>query len=368
MPENPAQARVCLSMIVKNEARVIARCLASVAPLLTDWVVVDTGSTDGTQDIVREALRSLPGQLHERPWRDFATNRNEALELAADRGEYVLVVDADDVIELEKAFKLPALTADAYELVISDAGTSYRRKHLFRSGRGFRYVGVLHEVLVGPEPHTTALLEGAIYRRTSDGARSADPDKFRKDAAALEQALEKEPDNARYVFYLAQSWRDAREHERALAAYLRRVDLGGWEEEVWYSLYEVGRLSAWLGRPEADVIAAMLRAFERRPARAEPLCFLAAYLRERGRPKAAYPFAKIASELPRPQDLLFIDDAVYAWRALDELAVAAYWTDHHHEALSAGERLLSSGKLPATEEARVRNNMAFSRAKLAGAR
>ena len=73
---------LCLNMIVKNEAAVIARCLASVRPIIDYWVIVDTGSTDGTQDAIRAFLADLPGELHERPWRDFAHNRTEALDLA----------------------------------------------------------------------------------------------------------------------------------------------------------------------------------------------------------------------------------------------------------------------------------------------
>ncbi|EHP44847.1 family 2 glycosyl transferase, partial [Cupriavidus basilensis OR16] len=95
--------RICLNMIVKNEAPVIARCLASVKPWIDRWVIVDTGSTDGTQALVREVMGKLPGTLHERPWIDFAHNRNEALALAracseghARADDYVLFIDADE--------------------------------------------------------------------------------------------------------------------------------------------------------------------------------------------------------------------------------------------------------------------------------
>ena len=70
---------ICLNMIVKNEANVIRRCLDSIHPFIDYWVIVDTGSSDGTQDIIRATLASIPGDLHQRPWRDFAHNRNEAL-------------------------------------------------------------------------------------------------------------------------------------------------------------------------------------------------------------------------------------------------------------------------------------------------
>src|SRR5215471_11928556 len=104
---------LCLNMIVKNEAPVIARSLASVRPITDYWVIVDTGSTDGTQDAIRALMADLPGELHERPWRDFAHNRTEALELARPHGEYVLIIDADDVLECETQFKMPVLEADS---------------------------------------------------------------------------------------------------------------------------------------------------------------------------------------------------------------------------------------------------------------
>ena len=85
---NSAGQKLCLSMIVRNEAPVILRCLASVLPLIDSWAIVDTGSTDGTQILIRDRLKALPGELYERPWRDFASNRTEALDLARGRGDY----------------------------------------------------------------------------------------------------------------------------------------------------------------------------------------------------------------------------------------------------------------------------------------
>src|SRR5260370_14238085 len=100
---------ICLSMIVKNEAPVIRRCLESVRPIIDRWVIVDTGSTDGTQDIIHECLKDLPGELHERPWRDFAHNRSEALALARPQGDYSLIIDADDTLDMPRDFQLPEL-------------------------------------------------------------------------------------------------------------------------------------------------------------------------------------------------------------------------------------------------------------------
>ncbi|MGO8994440.1 MAG: glycosyltransferase [Polyangiaceae bacterium] len=358
---------VCLNMIVKNEAKVIARCLESVKPILDAWVIVDTGSTDGTQAIVRSVMKDIPGELYERPWKDFGHNRTEAIELARAQtkpGDYLFVIDADDLLAIPPRFTMPKLTKDAYQLRVEDAGTSYLRIHFFRADLDYRYVGVLHEVLTSAEKRSLGRLDGLVYKRTGGGARSVSPNKFRKDAAVLEAALAAEPTNARYAFYLAQSWRDAQELEKAIATYELRARMGGWEEEVYFSLHEVARLSAKLGKDDGVVIDAYLRAYERRTTRAEPLCNLAAHLRELGRRAAAYPFARTATEIPRPDDILFVDDAVYAWRSLDEYAVASYWVGRYKDGLAANQRLLSSGALPEKERERVQKNMAFCRDKL----
>ena len=96
MPDTVRQPSICLCMIVRDEASVIERCLRSAKPFIHSWAISDTGSTDGTQDIIRRVLGDLPGELIERPWVDFAHNRNEALELAKKHGDFALIIDADD--------------------------------------------------------------------------------------------------------------------------------------------------------------------------------------------------------------------------------------------------------------------------------
>ena len=149
---NEAGQTICLNMIVKNEASVILRCLDSVLPIIDHWVIVDTGSTDGTQDIIRAHLRDLPGELHERPWQDFAHNRSEALELARGKSDYTFIIDADDTLEIAPGTTMPELTGDSYTVEINDTGMVYRRTQLVRSAMPWRYEGVLHEYLTCDGP------------------------------------------------------------------------------------------------------------------------------------------------------------------------------------------------------------------------
>jgi glycosyltransferase involved in cell wall biosynthesis len=362
-----AEIGICLNMIVKNEAPVVRRCIDSVKPLISHWVIVDTGSTDGTQQIVRDALSDIPGELHERPWKDFGHNRTEALELARGKAAYSLVIDADEVLQIPAQFRMPPLVCDSYQIRTEYGGTSYPRTQLVKSALAWKYVGVLHEYVTCPEAKTQAMIDAIVCIPHTDGARAADPDKFKKDAAVLEEALKKEPDNERYVFYLAQSHRDAGDFPKAIAAYEHRAAMGGWAEEVWFSMLQVAVLKEQMGEPESAVTMAYLHAHQFRPERAETLCELARYHRLAGRHALAYVFATAAHRTPRSKDVLFVDETVYAWRAADELSIAAYYCGKVDEAFTISQGLLTSGRLPKSEAERVQQNIGFSQRALATA-
>lgn len=358
------RSTICLNMIVKDEAHVIRRCLDSVRPLIDHWVIVDTGSGDGTQALIRELLADLPGELFERPWRDFAANRSEAIALAQGRADYLLFIDADDSIALPPGFRLPALTADAYQVAIDQGGVRYRRLSLVRSALPWKYSGVLHEVIECAQPYTQLPLEGPRVLMHGDGARSRLPpeEKYVRDAAVLERALEREPGNARYVFYLAQSWRDAGQIEKALETYLRRAEMEGFAEERYCALLEAGRLLRRMERPMEEVIGAFLLAYESRPGRAEALGELARYCRGQG-PwwSMASLFAARAAELRQPADLLFVEPAWYDWIALDEYAVAACGLGDYEKSRRLCERLLRGVRTPPAEKPRILQNLNLAR-------
>src|SRR5215510_11814980 len=96
---------ICLSMIVRNEAHVIARALRSVRGIIDYWIVCDTGSTDATIPLVFEALCGIPGELHAHEWVDFGHNRSLAIALARDKADYSLIIDADMIVNVHGDFK-----------------------------------------------------------------------------------------------------------------------------------------------------------------------------------------------------------------------------------------------------------------------
>lgn len=350
---------IVLNMIVKDEAPVIARCLASVKPWVDRWVIVDTGSGDGTQDIVRAFMHDVPGVLHERPWVNFAHNRNEALALARDHADYLLFIDADEQLCLPNGFSWPVLTADGYTFTCHMDGWAYQRNSLVAARVDWRWEGVLHEYLTAARHGPWEAMAGPVIQVSHDGARARDPHTYLRDMALLEQAVREDPDNARNVFYLAQSCRDAGQLESGLAWYRKRVDMGGWDEEQWYARFQIAVLLERRQAPPETVRDAYLNAYAARPSRAEPLCELARFHRERGEYALATVFALQASHIPLPADSLFVDTQVYAWRALDELAVSAFYTPHRDLGRTALLRLLAERRFPVAHTQRIEANRGF---------
>jgi glycosyltransferase involved in cell wall biosynthesis len=356
--------RLGLHMIVKDEAPVIERCLRSVLPLLDWWVICDTGSTDGTQEIVRRTMAGTPGLLLERPWVSFGHNRQEALDAArgfehARSDDYTIWIDADDEL-VDLPDTLPGLTADGYYAEVEYAALRFRRLTVVRLDRPWRWRGAVHEVL-DLAGATIGDLTSPRVRQHHEGARSRDPDTYRKDAEVLEAELRRDPDDPRTQYYLGQSWRDAGEHDRALAAFrVRAANPAGWDQERWYAGYQVARCLEHLGRPPAEVAAAYLDAYSGRPSRAEPLVELARYEREQERYEVAVLYARAARELPDPgPDALFVDRDAYAWRALDELAVSCYWSGRYDEGVRAAEQALAARP----DDERLRTNLGWFRDK-----
>jgi glycosyltransferase involved in cell wall biosynthesis len=336
-------------MIVKNETQLIERCLNSIKPIIDYWVIVDTGSTDGTQDLIRQCMKDIPGELYERPWKNFGHNRNEALDLAKGKGDYILMMDADDYLELAPGFSLGELTQDGYmfKIQVRNAMTFYRIQ-LINASRPWKWLGVLHEALTMDGKFQTSVLEKVIYRDTREGARSQDPEKYKKDAKVLEEALKEEPNNSRYVFYLAQSYRDAKMPEKSIEWYAKRIALGGWPEEVYISMLNIAFQNRKMNKPIESIIGDFYKAFTYRPFRPEALYHLAAIYIEQNRFDLAYSLLKSRMFIKRPQksDILFVETWMEEFGLLFELSVASYGVGEFMESLQMTDQLLALPSLP----------------------
>jgi glycosyltransferase involved in cell wall biosynthesis len=356
---------ICLNMIVKNETKVIKRCLASVKPVIDYWVIVDTGSTDGTQEMIRGFMKDVPGQLEEVPWVNFEYNRNKALEFAKGKADYVLIIDADEVLRIGDGFNKGALDKDFYHIITEFGGTEYTRVQLIKNSLPWKWVGVLHEALHCPDISSGALLAGLVNVVNTDGARSADPLKYQKDAAILEEALKKEPDNSRYKFYLAQSYRDAGDYQKAIDCYSKYIQGGGWDQEVFWAMLQVARLQMMTKTSPETFLNNLYQAYHYRPIRAEPLYTLANYYRVTGNYPAGHLMAKQGASLQIPKtDVLFLEKWIYDYGLKLEQSICAYWIGNYEECRQLSLEMLANPKLPESVRNCVELNLGFSRVKL----
>lgn len=361
---NTTPFRICLNMIVKNEAKIIERCLSSVAPYISCYVVADTGSTDGTQQIIKRFFddNGILGQIHEFDFVNFSQSRNKALELAKLSSlpfEYILFCDADMELSALDPNWFKLLTAPVYSIQQKMQDIEYWNIRLIRRNVISSYIGVTHEYL--DTAFDQAKLQTVFYIDHACGSNRSD--KYRRDAKLLESALELDVDNTRYWFYLAQSWRDALEFEKALDCYQKRAALKGWQEEVFYSLYQIGRLKEQLEHPDDDVLAAYNAATAANPERAEAIYAATRFCRIKELYDRGYEISKHAMGMEAPEGALFSEPTVYTW-LLDEFAVNAYWVGQYNESLEACLRLLGSGKLNMNDAARIATNADFARRKL----
>jgi len=357
--------KLCLSMIVKNESHIIHECLNSIWKEIDYWVIVDTGSTDNTKEIITNFFKekNIPGEIHDRPWVSFGHNRTEALDLCKGKAHYAFMIDADDYLVGSLDFK-PDLNVDGYVVRMGREEFSWWRSQIFKLESNWKYVGVLHEYAMceKPQPNLGRLMGDYRVVARTEGARNVGitpTEKYKKDADVLEKALESEPANSRYQFYLAQSYFDSQQWEKAEEAYKKRVTMGGWEEEVYYSQYRVAITMAMQNKSWEDIQQAFLDAFNIRPIRAEPLFHIAQIYRTKfNKPALGYLFAKMAAEIPFPaNDILFVPDIIYKFGILDEIAATAYYAGQPIIGHMACKKLLSENRVPQSEVGRIQANL-----------
>jgi hypothetical protein len=359
---------ICLNMIVKNEAVDIGRCLASVKDIVDYYLIADTGSTDNTPDLIKQIMDGIDGEVIFHDWVNFGHNREKILQCAYKNKniDYCLIIDADEELKVEDKAVFNNLTADCYYIERQLGPISYKVPALINiKNIDWHWKGVVHNYLIGGSSAYEALDGVTIISHKGRGGKSSGVSsrtKYLRDALLLEQELEKSPNSPRDRFYLAQSYRDSEEYELAYRNYIKRIELGGWEEEVYYSMLQAATCK-W----KIDGVFPLddfLQAYNYRPARAESIYEIARHFRLAKLYYSGYLFAKAGNNIPPTKDILFIRRDIEEWRMADELAVCAYWVGEYRECERLCDELLSNGKLPENEVARVSKNRDYAIRKL----
>lgn len=366
--------KIGLCMIVKDESKVIERCLDSVKPLIDYVCISDTGSTDDTIEIIQKWLNknNIKGEINKEKWENFAFNRSQSLKNLRKHQDidYVLVIDADEVLKFDDNFDVlnfkENLNADLYDITCKFANIEYARANLFKNSKKYYYKAILHEYLECEEPILSRKLAKGIYNiPIQDSARNTNTQKYENDAVVLEDALKTEKDPfliSRYAFYLAQSYKDCGQNGKALYWYNKRAELGGWDEEIYWSLYQVARLKEIMGYPEDDIVQSYMRAHEKCQKRIEALHNAIRFCRLHQRTHQAYIIGKYAKTLPVNKTGLFVESWMWDYGLDDEYSVACYWSGHYEEGFKICEELIH--KIPNEQKERIQQNIDFFKQKL----
>jgi glycosyltransferase involved in cell wall biosynthesis len=331
---------VCLNMIVRDESPVIRRCLASLKHLIDYWVIVDTGSSDGTQTIIRDFLKEIPGVLYERSWVNFGHNRNEALNLAKDKGDYLLFIDADEFLVFENDFTFPELTADVYFVLTRADLESFYRQLFVSTQIEWLWNGALHETLSSSQIKNGMILQGITNVVTHEGHRSQDPNKYLKDSLLLEEMLADDPTNERILFYLAITYADAQNYELALKTFEKRAAMGGDPEQTFYSLLSIALLQDAMNLGSELFMRSYDQAFQFRPTRAEPLYYMARYYMSIQAYLLGYLLSQHALTIPRPCDQGNVKISIYDYELLVQFAEASFALGRMEEACNTYQQLI----------------------------
>jgi len=332
-PVDLNKKRIILLTMVKNEERIIERLIRSALNVVDAVCVSDTGSTDKTCEIV-ERLKSelsIPVYLYQDEWKNFGHNRSlsftncqRACAAIGWRPEntYGILLDGDMVLKVQSSFDKEALNEPGYMMSQKSHALDYYNTRLVRLSDGWKCVGVTHEYWDGPGKGK--IEPDKIYiEDIGDGGCKAD--KFERDIRLLTEGLAAEPNNGRYHFYLAQSYKDVGQHDKAIEIYKKRIVLGGWDEEIWYSHYMIAKM--YLAKKKIFKAEKWVnKAYEFRKCRAEPLYMLVNHFREcSNQQHKAMHYYKLAKPIPYPNDLLFVEKNIYSHLLDYEYTILHYY-------------------------------------------
>ena len=367
---------LCFATMCKNEEHCIKDTLESVYKYIDYWIVCDTGSTDKTCEIVKTFFeeKGIPGELHIDEWVGFDVNKTLMMSRAKDKADYVMHLDADDLLVGDFKFTNEYSGYDSYFIPVKRGVSEWKALIIFDNRVTWKFCGVAHTTIKCLErPNRTSFdlsNRGFYISGEGIGSRAFDPKKFYYDAVKLEKqfwdTLVDDPDglNIRSVFYTAQSFMDSDMHEEGLkwnSLYLKMN--GGWIEEKFEAQMRVSICMMKLNYSHDRIIQEMEKSIKIFSDRAEPYYHLGSFCNRIERHELAYNYLKKALSCDvnkvKEKYLLFIDERAYDKKIYDELSVSCYWTNRFEEGLGYLNKIIDDEYFSHDRDRLVQNKKHF---------
>jgi len=339
--------KIAFFAIMKNESKIVERCLTNLNPIVDYFCISDTGSTDNTVELIENFIvkNKKKGKVFKDTWVNFGTNRSLSFTNAVQWLEennidknttYLLTVDADMILKIEKDFnKQSLMTNKSWVIPQVNPSIRYYNSRLFCANVKYNCVGVTHEYwnCMEKENYQSGKLDSLWIDDIGDGGAKAD--KYERDLRLLTQGIIDEPNNERYLFYLAQTYLDIGDKENAIKWYTKRIEKKGWFEEVLIACTRLGDLYMSIGNPEKALFA-WADGFNYNPYRAEPLIRMANYYRCKGMNNIAFVYLRQMARIPYPKDqVLFVEHKVYNYGFYEELSISGNYIEDKRCGLQA---------------------------------
>lgn len=317
-------ASVSLCMIVKNEEEALERCLGSVAGVVDEIVVVDTGSSDRTKEIAAKFTE----KIYDFPWiDDFAAARNFAFSKGT--GDYLMWLDADDVVRESERKKLlllkERLETDPVDVVMmrytiafdekGNSTFSFYRERLVKRCRAALWVGRIHEVIV-PFGHIVKEDIRIEHRKL----KPSDPD---RNLRIFERMLEEgEPFGARELYYYGKELYYHKRYQEAAEVLGRYLELpDGWVEDRLDACRHISYCFSELSE-NRKALWALLRGLEFRVPRAELCCDLGGwFFREKRYEEAVFWYRQALKDKEKADGNGFIQEDCHGYLPCLQLCV-----------------------------------------------
>lgn len=157
--------------------------------------------------------------------------------------DYFVLLDADMVLRVSPGWDWSQVDSEDVYNFIQISGVEYENVRMIRrTAHKIKVVGATHEYYDVPTEYSSLTLPKELIYIQDVGDGKAKGDKFERDERLLKEELVKEPDNARTVFYLANTLRDQEKYQEAIPLYERRMKMtNGWWAEREYSIYQLSK-------------------------------------------------------------------------------------------------------------------------------